>query len=89
MEYSANGGISWTTCTGTEVTGLTPGAYIVRVASTGKSFVSPPVRVTVAAHSGGGGGGTTGGGGGGGCNAGVGVVGMLALLWVTLGEKKK
>jgi hypothetical protein len=52
LEYSANG-TAWTAVSGTEVTGLAPGAYVVRkkaVAAT--SFASANVAVTIEVHVG-------------------------------------
>ena len=48
MEYSPDGGTSWTNCTDTTVTGLSNGTYQVRVkAVTGTSFASAVSTVTI------------------------------------------
>ncbi len=47
MEYSADGGSTWTSCSGTEVTGLAPGAYQVRTKATDTAFAGEAAAVTV------------------------------------------
>ena len=47
MEYSADGGKTWTKVTGTEITGLAAGTYLVRVAASGKFDASEAVAVTI------------------------------------------
>ena len=49
MEYSADGGATWTACGGETVTGLEPGEYLVRVAASQEAqrFRSEAVTVTV------------------------------------------
>ena len=51
MEYSADGGATWTPCGGETVTGLEPGEYQVRVAASQEAqrFRSEAVTVTAAA----------------------------------------
>ena len=55
MEYSADGGATWTPCGGETVTGLEPGEYQVRVAASQEAqrFRSEAVTVTVTAAAGG------------------------------------
>ena len=47
MEYSTDGGATWTACAGEPVTGLEPGEYQVRYAATGSAFAGESVTVTV------------------------------------------
>lgn len=47
MEYSADGGATWTVCPGTELTPLAPGSYQVRVRVQPAAFASESVTVTV------------------------------------------
>jgi len=51
MEYSADGGTTWTACSGSSVTGLTPGAYQVRMKASGSILPSASVVVTVGANT--------------------------------------
>jgi hypothetical protein len=52
MAWSADGGVSWTDCTGTEVTGLAPGNYQVRLkAVVGSAFASAATGVTINAFA--------------------------------------
>ncbi len=51
MEYSADGGETWTKATGTSLTDLAPGTYQVRYAGTANCNASEPVTVTVAAST--------------------------------------
>lgn len=48
MEYKLSTAESWTKCTGTEVTGLAPGKYQVRLAATNSDFASAAADVTIA-----------------------------------------
>jgi hypothetical protein len=56
MEYRLQGGTTWTTCTGTSVTGLAAGVYEVRLKATVSDFASQTFAVTVSDGSGGDGG---------------------------------
>lgn len=47
MEYSANGGTTWTSCAGAEITGLAAGSYQVRVKAGASSFASLAVIAVV------------------------------------------
>ncbi len=51
MEYSSDGGATWTACSGTEVTPLAPGNYQVRTKATGDAFAGTPITVTVPAKA--------------------------------------
>ena len=51
MQYKKSDASSWTDCGGTEVTGLTPGTYYVRVKYSGTMLASDNQEVTVAAYS--------------------------------------
>ncbi len=62
MQYSINGGTSWTDGTGTDVTGLNPGTVLIRVKATPTAPVGLIQSLTITAYSapppsGGGGGG--------------------------------
>ncbi len=59
MEYSRDGGNTWTRCTGAEITGLPAGSYQVRYAELDGRPAGPAATVRVTDPSGG----TTGGGG--------------------------
>ena len=48
MEYKLSTAESWTKCTGTEVTGLEPGSYQIRLAATDAAFASAAADVTIA-----------------------------------------
>jgi len=48
MEYSTDG-INWTSCTGTEVTGLGSGTYYVRIAETGDTDAGASITIVVPA----------------------------------------
>ena len=48
MEYKLSTAESWTKCTGTEVTGLAPGSYQIRLAATNSAFASAAANVTIA-----------------------------------------
>lgn len=50
MEYMPAGESSWTACTGTEITGLAAGEYVVRYAATESLEASPVATVTVPAY---------------------------------------
>jgi glucan-binding YG repeat protein len=50
MQYSANGGSSWTDVLGTEITGLAPGSYQVRTKATNSDFASAAATLTIAAY---------------------------------------
>ena len=54
MEYSTDGGITWTDCTGSEIPGLSEGSYMVRYSATDNSFASysTPIRISVGNGSG-------------------------------------
>lgn len=48
MEYSIDGGVTWTRCTGTEITGLQPGTVcLIRVAASGNIPASGTTQVTI------------------------------------------
>ena len=47
MEYSGDGGVAWEDVTGTQITGLAPGTYQVRVKATTFSFKSNAVSIEV------------------------------------------
>ncbi len=47
MVYSADNGESWSSCPGSELTGLAPGDYLVRYPATDRSFKSEAVRITI------------------------------------------
>ena len=48
MEYSTDGGATWTRCSGTEITGLQPGTVcLIRVAASGNTPASGTTQVTV------------------------------------------
>lgn len=49
MEYKLKTADEWTTCNGTEITGLAPGTYLVRAKSTATSFAGAEAEVTIAA----------------------------------------
>ena len=53
MEYSSDGK-NWTPCTGTEITGLAPGTYYVRLKATDTTPVGEAATVIVPEYSGGG-----------------------------------
>jgi hypothetical protein len=46
-EYSADNGQTWHSITGTQLTGLPPGDYLIREKATGGSFAGQPVAVTL------------------------------------------
>lgn len=48
MEYSANGGESWSPCIGTAVNGLAAGSYLVRYKATDTDFTGTAANVTIA-----------------------------------------
>ena len=50
MEYSTDGGASWTEITGTTVTGLAAGTYGVRVKANGTKLASPAATVTISEY---------------------------------------
>jgi hypothetical protein len=50
MQYSSNGGSSWTDVLGTEITGLAPGSYQVRTKATNSDFASAAATLTIAAY---------------------------------------
>ena len=50
MEYSSDNGGTWTAVSGTEITGLAAGTYLVRTAATGSAFASAAASVTVGTH---------------------------------------
>jgi len=47
MEWSENGGLSWTDCTGTEIPALVPGDYKVRLKATATAFVGTAADVII------------------------------------------
>lgn len=48
MEYSTDGGATWTSCSGTEITGLQPGTVcLIRVAASGNIPASGTTQVTI------------------------------------------
>ncbi len=51
MEYRAGTTGDWTACSGTEVTGLTPGSYQVRLRATSDSFASEAETVIIKEHT--------------------------------------
>ena len=52
MEFSSDGGATWTSATGTTIGGLSNGTYIVRVRyAAGVSFASEPATVTISAYT--------------------------------------
>ena len=50
MEYQKSGDPAWTTCSGTEVIGLTNGTYLVRVKATGTVLASDSQSVIINAY---------------------------------------
>ena len=51
MEYSTDGGETWTPVTGETITGLAPGTYQVRYAATENSSASPATTVVIVASN--------------------------------------
>ena len=51
MEYKAAADTAWTACTGTEIAGLAPGSYQVRLAAAAGTFASAAQTVEVPAHT--------------------------------------
>jgi hypothetical protein len=49
LEYSSDGGNSWTSCTGAVITGLAPGSYQVRIKATTSNFAGIPLNVIITA----------------------------------------
>lgn len=47
MDYKLSTDIGYTACTGTEITGLTPGTYYVRYAATGDYLASDDTEITI------------------------------------------
>ena len=50
MEYQKSGTATWTACSGTEVTGLSDGTYLVRVKAAGTTLASDNQSVVIAAY---------------------------------------
>lgn len=51
MEYKAENGAVWTGVTGSSITGLAPGAYLIRVKGGGSVFASESIRLVIEAYS--------------------------------------
>ena len=64
MEYSTDGGSSWTDGTGSDVSGIAPGTVLIRVKATGSAPASLNQTITITAYSAPPSGGSGSGGGG-------------------------